>query len=72
MGDKNLKANAQHKNDSPLFRCVYADESLWTYHGHMMFFHGSGPKTEEEGDFDKNASIGLAWSFDLSHWEWTK
>ena len=26
----------------------------------VLFFHGSGPKTEEEGDFDRNASIGLA------------
>jgi sucrose-6-phosphate hydrolase SacC (GH32 family) len=39
---------------------------------YLMFFHGSGPKTEEEGDFDKNASIGLAWSDDLLHWEWIK
>lgn len=32
---------------------------------HLMFFHGSGPRTEEEGDFDKNASIGIAWSDEL-------
>jgi len=37
---------------------------------YVMFFHGSGPKTEEEGDFDKNASLGLAWSDDLMQWEW--
>lgn len=37
---------------------------------YLMFFHGSGPKTEEEGDFDKNASIGIAWSDDLKTWEW--
>jgi hypothetical protein len=37
---------------------------------YVMFFHGSGPKTESEGDFDKNASIGVAWSGDLGDWEW--
>jgi hypothetical protein len=37
---------------------------------YIMFFHGSGPKTESEGDFDKNASIGIAWSDDLLHWDW--
>ena len=37
---------------------------------YLMFFHGSGPLTEEQGDFDKNASIGLAWSDDLIHWQW--
>lgn len=37
---------------------------------YLMFFHGSGPKTEDEGDFDKNASIGLAWSDDLINWDW--
>lgn len=37
---------------------------------YLMFFHGSGPKTEEEGDFDKNASIGIAWSDDLINWSW--
>ncbi|KQS36786.1 hypothetical protein [Pedobacter sp. Leaf194] len=37
---------------------------------YLMFFHGSGPKTEEEGDFDKNASIALAWSDDLMNWKW--
>lgn len=26
----------------------------------VLFFHGSGPKTEDAGDFDRNASIGLA------------
>ncbi|MBC7565671.1 MAG: family 43 glycosylhydrolase [Pedobacter sp.] len=39
---------------------------------YVMFFHASGPKTEEEGDFDKNASIGIAWSDDLSTWDWPK
>ena len=40
------------------------------YGNYLMFFHGSGPLTEEEGDFDKNASIGIAWSKDLLHWNW--
>ncbi len=40
------------------------------YGNYLMFFHGSGPLTEEEGDFDKNASIGIAWSKDLIHWNW--
>ncbi|SOE23411.1 hypothetical protein SAMN06298216_3799 [Spirosomataceae bacterium TFI 002] len=39
---------------------------------YIMFFHGSGPKTETEGDFDKNASIGIAWSDDLLKWDWPK
>ena len=37
---------------------------------YIMFFHGSGPKSEEQGDFDKNASIGIAWSDDLLQWDW--
>ncbi|AWV97242.1 hypothetical protein [Arcticibacterium luteifluviistationis] len=37
---------------------------------YIMFFHGSGPKKETEGDFDKNASIGIAWSSDLLNWDW--
>jgi len=37
---------------------------------YIMFFHGSGPKTETEGDFDRNASIGIAWSDDLVSWDW--
>jgi hypothetical protein len=39
---------------------------------YVMFFHASGPKTENEGDFDKNASIGVAWSNDLINWDWPK
>jgi hypothetical protein len=39
---------------------------------YVMFFHGSGPLTELQGDFDKNASIGIAWSNDLIKWEWPK
>ena len=37
---------------------------------YLLFFHGSGPLTEEQGDFDKNASIGIAWSPDLKNWQW--
>ena len=37
---------------------------------YVMFFHGSGPETEQEGDFDKNCSIGIAWSEDLINWQW--
>jgi len=37
---------------------------------YLLFFHGSGPSTEEQGDFDKNASLGIAWSKDLVHWDW--
>ena len=35
---------------------------------YVMFFHGSGPKTELEGDFDRNASIAMVVSDDLIHW----
>ena len=37
---------------------------------YLMFFHGSGPLKEYEGDFDRNASIGMAWSKDLVIWNW--
>ena len=37
---------------------------------YLMFFHGSGPLTEQQGDFDRNASIGIAWSEDLTDWVW--
>ncbi len=37
---------------------------------YIMFFHGSGPLTEEQGDFDKNASISIAWSNNLLNWDW--
>jgi len=40
------------------------------YGKYIMFFHGSGPKTEDEGDFDRNASIGISWSDDLLEWDW--
>ena len=39
---------------------------------YLLFFHGSGPKTEQEGDFDRNASVGIAWSDDLASWHWPK
>jgi hypothetical protein len=37
---------------------------------YLIFFHGSGPLTETQGDFDKNASIGIAWSNALKTWDW--
>ncbi len=37
---------------------------------YLMFFHGSGPLKENEGDFDRNASLGIAWSKDLINWTW--
>ena len=37
---------------------------------YLLFFHGSGPRKESEGDFDRNASIGIAWSKDLVNWNW--
>lgn len=41
------------------------DEKIW-----LMFFHGSGPE-DERVVFDQFASIGIAWSKDLIHWDWT-
>lgn len=35
----------------------------------LMFFHGSGPE-DEQTMFDNYASIGLAWSDDLTTWNW--
>ena len=37
---------------------------------YVMFFHGSGPRKEIEGDCYKNSSIGIAWSDDLKEWSW--
>lgn len=37
---------------------------------YVMLYNGSGPLTEREGDFDRNASIGIAWSRDLLNWSW--
>jgi sucrose-6-phosphate hydrolase SacC (GH32 family) len=42
------------------------------FENYLMFFHGSGPLKESQGDFDKNASIGIAWSKDLINWAWPK
>ena len=37
----------------------------------LMFFHGSAsPENSPRGGFDNFASLGLAWSNDLVHWEW--
>lgn len=49
--------------------CVIDARSNSNFKRYLMFFHGSGPLTEKEGDFDKNSSIGIAWSDDLFHWE---
>ena len=36
----------------------------------LMFFHGSTyAETDPRGGFDNFASIGIAWSDDLKHWE---
>ncbi len=35
----------------------------------VLFFHGSGPE-DESVYFDTHASIGIAWSDDLKHWQW--
>ena len=37
---------------------------------YVMFFHGSGPRKEIDGDCYKNCSIGIAWSDDLKEWTW--
>ena len=37
---------------------------------YLMFFHGSGPG-DENTDFDRNSSIGIAWSEDLTDWDWS-
>jgi hypothetical protein len=40
-------------------------------HKYVMFFHGGGPgkrKTQENVDF--NCSIGIAWSSNLTDWQW--
>ena len=39
---------------------------------YLMFFHGSGPLKERDGDFDRNSSIGIAWSRDLINWNYPK
>ncbi len=48
------------------FVLPYEEEGETLY---LMFFHGTGPQ-DESVTFDVNASIGLAWSRDLIHWEW--
>jgi len=39
------------------------------YGKYVMFFHGSGPE-DESTMFDHHASIGIAWSDDLTTWEY--
>jgi hypothetical protein len=36
---------------------------------YLLFFHGSGPE-DERTMFDNHASLGIAWSDDLLHWDW--
>ncbi|WP_306795275.1 family 43 glycosylhydrolase [Cohnella sp. GbtcB17] len=36
---------------------------------YLMFYHGSGPE-DEQTLFDTQACIGVAWSDDLTKWEW--
>lgn len=37
----------------------------------IMFFHGSTyPEEDPRGGFDNFASLGIAWSDDLEHWQW--
>lgn len=37
----------------------------------LLFFHGSDfPETDPRGGFDNFASLGLAWSDDLTNWHW--
>jgi hypothetical protein len=39
----------------------------------LLFFHGSDyAEADPRGGFDTYASIGIAWSDDLQHWEWPR
>ena len=38
---------------------------------YLMFYHGSGPD-DERRMFDNHASIAIAWSDDLVHWDWPR
>lgn len=38
---------------------------------YVMFFHGSNyPEEDRRGGFDTYSSLALAWSSDLTHWDW--
>jgi len=37
---------------------------------YVMFFHGSSPEGTRERETHGHASLALAWSDDLVHWEW--
>ena len=38
---------------------------------YLMFFHGSDyPESDSRGGFDSFSSLGLAWSRDLTEWDW--
>ena len=36
---------------------------------YLLFFHGTGPE-DESVIFNTHACLGLAWSDDLSRWDW--
>jgi hypothetical protein len=40
------------------------------FENYVMFFYALGPQTEAQGNFDKNVSVGIAWSKDLINWDW--
>jgi hypothetical protein len=39
---------------------------------YLMFFHGSSPAGCALQEVHGHASLGLAWSDDLVHWEWPR
>jgi len=39
---------------------------------YVMFFHGSNAEGTQERETHGHASLALAWSDDLKHWEWPK
>lgn len=45
-----------------LLDCSHLRRGKWG-----LFFHASGPRTESEGDFDRNASIGVVFSSSLDN-----
>ena len=40
------------------------------FRNYLMFFYALGPLTEAQGYFDRNVSVGIAWSSNLTDWEW--
>lgn len=39
---------------------------------YLMFFHGSSKEGTAERETHGHASLGIAWSNDLDHWEWPR